>query len=188
MGDFMNGIAWAIIICEVLFWILIISGLTARYIWRKETVGFILLAMTPVVDLVLLLLTGFDMYRGATATLAHGIAAIYIGVSIAYGKSMIKWADEKFRYYILKSGQKPIKLSGQAFAKKNMLNWVRHLVAFIIGAGFLIGLIVWVDDSNRTEALQQILRTWTLVLGIDLVITISYFIWPKPSKLDTKTD
>lgn len=183
----MNGIAWAIIICEVLFWIFIISGLTARYIWRKESVGFILLAITPVVDLALLLLTGFDMYRGATATLAHGIAAIYIGISIAYGKSMIKWADEKFRYYILKSGQKPIKLSGQAFAKKNFFNWVRHLFAYIIGAGLLVVLTIWVDDAERTLALQQILRIWTLVLGIDLVITVSYFIWPRSSKLDTKS-
>lgn len=178
----MNGIAWAIVICEILFWLFIVSGLVVRYIGKREKLGFILLAMTPLVDLALLVLTGFDLYRGSTATMAHGIAAIYIGVSVAYGKSMICWADDQFCFYILKSKKKPAKKSGMAFAKQDFLNWIRHLFAFLIGAGLLLGLTIWVGNADRTEAFQQILRVWAIVLGIDLLITLSYFIWPRPAR------
>jgi len=179
----MNGIAWAIVICEVLFWVFILSGLIVRYLAKKEKIGLLLLAMTPIVDVALLFLTGIDLYRGATATAAHGVAAIYIGVSIAYGKSMISWADTNFRYYILKSGEKPVKKTGMAFAKQQMGNWVRHLFAYVLGVGLLLGLTLWVGDASRTEAFQQILQLWTLVLGIDLVITITDFIWPRKPKV-----
>ncbi len=52
---------------------------------------------------------GVDLYNGATATIVHGIAAVYIGGSLAFGKSMIQWADERFRYYATKQGTKPLK-------------------------------------------------------------------------------
>lgn len=177
----MNGIAWAIVICEILFWVFIVSGLAARYIGKKEKLGFVLLSMTPVVDLVLLGLTGFDLYRGSTATMAHGIAAIYIGVSVAYGKSMIQWADDQFCFYILKTKKKPAK-AGWAFAKHDFLNWLRHLFAFILGSGLLLLLTIWIGDAERTEVFQQILRLWALVVGLDLLITLSYFIWPRPAR------
>jgi hypothetical protein len=181
----MNGIAWAIVICEILFWVFIVSGLAARYIGKREKLGFALLAMTPLVDLALLGLTGYDLYKGSTATMAHGIAAIYIGVSIAYGKSMIRWADDQFCFYILKTRKKPAKKKGMAFAKQDFLNWLRHLFAFMIGAGLLFVLTIWVGDAERTEAFQQILRVWALVLGLDLLITLSYFIWPRPARHTT---
>lgn len=49
--------------------------------------GLFFLALTPVVDLVLLIATAVDLYNGATAGTVHGIAAIYLGVSIAFGKA-----------------------------------------------------------------------------------------------------
>jgi hypothetical protein len=178
----MNGIAWAIVICEILFWVFIVSGLVARYIGKKETLGLVLFAMTPLVDLALLGLTGYDMYRGSTATVAHGIAAIYIGVSIAYGKSMIRWADDQFCFYILKTKKKPAKKTGMAFAKHDFVNWLRHLLAFMIGAGLLFLLTNLIGNAERTEAFGQLIRVWSLVVGLDLLITLSYFIWPRPNR------
>ena len=93
----MNFIAWMIVACEVAFWIVIILGLAIRYIFKKNRLSIFFFALTPLIDLLLLVLTSYDLYRGATATIAHGIAAIYIGVSVAYGKSMINWADSRFR-------------------------------------------------------------------------------------------
>ncbi|MNF10775.1 hypothetical protein D3C80_2118240 [compost metagenome] len=57
-----------------------------------------------------------------------------------------------------------------------------HLLAFLLGAGLLYGLIVWIDDPSRTEALQSILGIWTIVVGIDLLIAGSYFLWPRKEK------
>ncbi len=178
----MNFIAWTIVACEIGFWVVIGAGLLARYVFRQKTLGLVLLALTPVIDLVLLVIAGIDLANGATATTAHAIAAVYIGVSIAFGKSMIQWADERFRYYIAKQGEKPTKRYGMAYAKHYMIGWARHLAAYAIGAGLLL-LTHWlVGDASRTEALLGTARIWTMVVGIDFLIGVSNFIWPKREK------
>ncbi|MCR2821462.1 hypothetical protein [Lederbergia panacisoli] len=178
----MNSVAWLIVASEIGFWVLIILGLVTRYILKLKKLGLILLALTPVIDLILLIATSVDLYRGATATVAHALAAIYIGVSIAFGKSMIQWADIRFQYYITKQGPKPKRQYGMDYAKHYFKSWVQHVIAFIIGAGFLVGLIFFIDDASRTEVLAGFLKVWTLVLGIDFAISMSYFISPKKAK------
>jgi hypothetical protein len=174
----MNAIAWVIVVCEIAFWVVIALGLTARYLLRLSALGMVLLAMTPLIDLILLAVTGWDLNHGAHATTAHGIAAVYIGVSIAFGKRMITWADERFRYYVAKQGEKPFKLYGYAYSRNYLKGWVLHLLAYAIGCGLLLAMVYMVKDSARTEALDQIIRLWSVVLGIDLVIAASYFVWP----------
>ena len=39
-----------------------------------------------------------DLRAGATADVFHGLAAIYVGVSVAFGHRMIRWADEHFAH------------------------------------------------------------------------------------------
>lgn len=182
----MNFVAWMIVACEVAFWVVIILGLTVRYLLRKERLGFLLLALTPIIDLMLLVITGFDLYRGATATPAHAIAAVYIGVSIVFGKSLIAWADERFRYYIVKRGDKPINRYGYDYARHYLKSWLKHVLAYAIGVGCLFGLIYLVQVPERTEALTDTMRRWSLVLGIDLLITIAYFVWPKKAPAQHK--
>ncbi|TLS50943.1 hypothetical protein FE782_18010 [Paenibacillus antri] len=180
----MNLIAWSIVACEIAFWIVIGLGLIVRYVFHKKALGLALLALTPVIDLILLVIAGFDLRSGATATTAHAIAAVYIGVSVAFGKSMIQWADDRFRYYVTKQGAKPAKRYGMEYAKHYMIGWVRHLVAYAIGAGLLL-LTHWlVGDAARTEALMGTARLWTLVLGIDFLIGVSNFVWPKRAKAE----
>lgn len=178
----MNFIAWMIVTCEILFWVVIILGLVTRYVFKKNKLGIFFLALTPVVDLILLIITGVDLYNGATATTAHALAAVYIGASIAFGKSMIQWADERFQYYVTKQGPKPIQRYGMEYAKHYLKGWVRHLLSYLIGAGLLIGLIYFIDDPSRTEALDAILKVWSVVLGVDLIITVTYFISPRKAK------
>ncbi|MGZ9586006.1 hypothetical protein [Paenibacillus marinisediminis] len=172
----MNMLVYFIIGCEIGFWVVILAGLFARYVWKQERLSLILFALTPLIDLALLVATAVDMKNGATATTAHGIAAIYIGISIAFGKRMISWADERFRYYVLK-GPKPIRLTGTAYAKQYFGSWLLHALAFVIGQGMLWGIIYWINDSARTEALVSISTIWCTVLAIDLLISLSYFVW-----------
>ncbi|MBS4219833.1 hypothetical protein KHA96_16080 [Bacillus sp. FJAT-49711] len=178
----MNLVAWLIVASEIGFWVLIILGLVTRYILKRKKLGLLFLALTPVIDLILLIATSVDLYRGATATAAHALAAIYIGVSIAFGKSMIQWADIRFQYYITKQGQKPTRRYGLDYAKHYFKSWGQHVLAYIIGAGFLAGLIFLIKDSARTEVLAGFIKVWTIVLGIDFAISISYFLSPKKAK------
>ena len=98
------------------------------------------------------------MYRGATATQVHAIAAIYIGISIAFGRSMIEWADIRFQYYVMKQGAKPVKRFGMDYAKHYFKSWGQHVLAFLIGAGILFVLIYLINDSSRTEVLAGFLK------------------------------
>jgi hypothetical protein len=178
----MNWIIWTIIICEIGFWVVILAGLVSRYLLKKEKLGLFFLALTPLVDLILLIATGLDLYNGAIANIAHGLAAVYIGVSLAYGKGMIQWADKRFQYYYLKQGDKPIKKYGLEFALQNIKGWGKHVFAYLVGIALLGTVVYFVNDASRTEALLTVIKVWSLVLGIDLLISISYFLWPrKPS-------
>ncbi|RQX50832.1 hypothetical protein DLJ57_10885, partial [Micromonospora chalcea] len=84
--------------CEVAFWVVLLAGLIARYPLRRPRLGAALLIAVPVVDLVLLAATMIDLRRGATATFAHGLAAAYLGFSVAFGHRMVRWADERFAH------------------------------------------------------------------------------------------
>lgn len=179
----MNFIAWTIVACEIGFWVVILSGLITRYFFNKKRLGLFFLALTPVIDLLLIIVTATDMYNGATATQVHAIAAIYLGISVAFGKSMIQWADERFLCYIKKQGTKPQKKTGYAHARHSLKGSLQHVLAFIIGGAFLAGMIYFVADADKTEALLQMLKLWALVAAIDVGISLSYFIWPRAEKV-----
>ncbi|MBB4827062.1 hypothetical protein HNO89_004353 [Sporosarcina luteola] len=179
----MNFIAWTIIACEIGFWVVILAGLITRYVFNKKRLGLFFLALTPVIDLLLLLVTASDLYNGAVATQVHAIAAIYLGVSVAFGKSMIRWADERFLYYVKKQGSKPVKKTGYAHARHSMKGSLQHVLAFLIGGAFLLAMIYFIGDAGKTQALYDMLRLWALILAIDIVISLSYFIRPRPEKL-----
>ncbi|WP_163103419.1 hypothetical protein [Peribacillus alkalitolerans] len=185
----MNFNGWIIVACEISFWMVILLGLTARYLFNLKKVGFIFLALTPIIDLLLIIITSWDLYRGATATFAHGLAAVYIGVSISFGKNMIEWMDERFKYFVLKStSNKPSKRTGIQFAKHYAKGLVRHILAYLIGSAILLIMIYFINEPSRTEALNGILKGWALVIAIDILITISYFIWPKKEKKQFDVD
>jgi len=175
----MQLVAWAIVCCEILFWVFIVAGLIVRYGFRREKLGFRLMAMSPVIDIVLLLLTVFDLSRGSTATLAHGLAAIYIGVSLAFGKQMIAWADGMYRRVILKEQVAKERISR---ARRERNGFYRHILAFLIGGALLGAMILWLGNTEQTESLLRTLQLWGLVLVIDGVISMSYTLFPARSK------
>ncbi|HWO75213.1 MAG TPA: hypothetical protein VNM69_04745 [Bacillus sp. (in: firmicutes)] len=178
----MNYIGWLIVACEISFWIVIGLGLVTRYILKRKKIGLFLLALTPLIDLVLLIATSIDLMNGATATWVHGLAAVYIAVSLVFGKSMIQWADSRFLYYVLKQGTKPEKLYGLPYARHYFKGWLKHLLAYLIGSGLLVLVIYLIDDTSRTGALIGIILKWLVVLGIDLLISITYFVAPRKAR------
>ncbi|MEO3944488.1 hypothetical protein [Gorillibacterium sp. CAU 1737] len=175
----MSGIAWAIIACEVAFWLFIGAGLVTRYAFKMEKAGLVLLAMTPVIDVLLLLLTGIDLYGGATATAAHGIAAVYIGVSLLFGRDMIRWADKRYQVFILRKGALPPKRYGREHSMQELRTFLKHVAAFLVAAGLIWGLTLIMDDASRTSGLAGVTQIWSVVLLIDFVITATYLVWPK---------
>lgn len=113
----MDLILAIIIACEIGFWVFVVLGLLARYVLRWRRTGAVLLAMTPVVDLVLLTAVIINLQGGGTATFFHGLAALYLGVSIVYGHKMIKWADARFAHRFA-CGPAPVKRYGREYTQE----------------------------------------------------------------------
>ncbi|WP_156889710.1 hypothetical protein [Paenibacillus harenae] len=145
--------------------------------------GAALLICTPLIDLALAAATVYDLRGGAEATAAHSIAAVYIGVSVAFGHRMIKWADARFAFRFA-GGPAPAgkPKHGREHARYERSGWLLHLLAWAIGSAILYGMMVMVGDETRTEALFQTLRLWMIVLGVDFLISFSYTLKPCKEK------
>ncbi|WP_174844549.1 hypothetical protein [Cryobacterium serini] len=175
----------AIIIgCEVGFWVLIVLGLVARYVLGLKKTGLTLLAMTPIVDIILLVTAAMDLISGATATIFHGIAAIYLGFSVAYGHKMITRADLHFAHRFAK-GSAPIKLYGPRYAVECWKDVARTGLAVTVALGTIWLLTLVVDSSDRTSALNELNSIFLLVFCLEVVWALGYTLWPK--KLPTST-
>ncbi|WP_433944891.1 hypothetical protein [Paenibacillus sp. SN-8-1] len=176
-------IGWLIIGCEVAFWVFVLAGLSTRYLLKNKKLGGLLLLGTPIADLVLLAATAIDLKQGAEATVYHGIAAIYLGATIAFGHSMIMWADQQFAYRFA-GGQKPKKKAkgGKEHARLERQGWYKHLLAWSIGSFILAVMIIWIGDRSRTAIFELFIIRWGLVLGIDFLISFSYTLWPRKER------
>lgn len=171
----------AIIACEVAFWIAIVGGLTARYVLRRPRLGSGLLVTAPLVDLVLLALVAVDLLDGGTASWHHGLAAVYIGVSVAYGHRMIAWADVRFEHRFA-AGPPPGRLTGRGYTARCWGDVGRTTVAALVAGGIVGGLVLLVGDPDRTAELQGAVTIMGLVLAIDLVWAISSTLWPRKAE------
>ncbi|WP_454294819.1 hypothetical protein [Salana multivorans] len=168
----------AIVVCEVAFWVALVAGLATRYLLRMPHLGAALLIAAPVIDAVLLALVTVDLLRGGTASWQHGLAAIYIGVSIAYGRRMVDWADRHFAHRFA-GGPRPERLTGTAYTLKCWRDVGLTLLMVAIAGAIIGGLVLLVRDPERTSALTGTFPILGLVLGIDLVVAVSYTIWPR---------
>jgi hypothetical protein len=175
-----------IIGCEIMFWVFVVLGLVSRYLLRRKTTGKIFLFCTPLVDLTLLVITIININSGIEITFVHGLAAIYIGVSVAFGRQMIAWADRQFsRRFVPGSqprGPQPPRLYGKEHAVHERRGWLRHLLAWCIGSAILFGIIFYVNNADRTGILSGIIKGWALILFIDFLISFSYTIRPRKHK------
>ncbi|TDB86641.1 hypothetical protein E1264_17320 [Actinomadura sp. KC216] len=158
--------------CEIGFWVVLAAGLVARYVLRLRRTGAALLVCVPLVDVVLLTATAIDLQGGGTAGFTHGLAAAYIGYSIAFGHSMVRWADERFAHRF--AGGPPPRGKpkyGGARVRYEWREFGKAAIATAIACAILLTLIVWVGDAGRTEALQG----WLFRLGVVLAV---WSIWP----------
>jgi hypothetical protein len=165
-------LAAAIAFCEVAFWVFIVLGLTARYLLSRPRLGAFLLVCAPLVDLVLLAASVVDLRNGGEASIVHALAAIYLGVSVGFGHRMIGWADARFAYRFA-GGPRPTKPPkyGTAAARHRVADWLRHLLAWSVGSGLMLGGVLLVGDTERTKVLLHYPAVWGIVLLIDAVVT-----------------
>ncbi|MGH3240151.1 MAG: hypothetical protein ACRDNL_07200 [Spirillospora sp.] len=169
--------------CEIGFWVVLGAGLITRYLLRLRRASTVLLLCVPLVDVVLLAATAADLRDGGTAGFAHGLAAAYIGYSVAFGHSMVRWADERFAHRF--AGGPPPRGNpkyGWAHVRYEWREFGKAIIATAIGCGILLAMIAWVDDAGRTEALEGWIGRLGFVLAIWSLWPITYTLWPARAK------
>lgn len=159
--------------CEIGFWVLLAAGLMTRYLLRQPKAGLVLLAGVPLVDVVMLVASVLDIHRGAEPSFKHSLAAIFIGVSVGFGHQTLKWADQWAAHY-MGGAPRPVKppKKGPERARRERAGWYRHLLAYVVGVGIMLGLGLL--SGRGYDAALGPAWTWTIVLGIDAIVSFSY--------------
>lgn len=158
----------AILACEIGFWVVLFGGLATRYLLRMRTVSSVLLLCVPLLDIALLSLIAWDLaVTGTTADFTHGLGAVYLGFTVAFGHSIITRVDGWFAHRFA-GGPEPraIPRHGAERVKHEWKEWARMVLCAVITTGVLGGITWIVDDPARTaELVSWIWRVW-LVTGI----------------------
>lgn len=177
-----------IIACEIGFWVFLGAGLAARYLldWRK--LGGALLVGALLVNLVLLVAAIVDLRSGATADFAHGLGAVYLGFTVAFGHGIIRWADTRFAHRF--AGGPPPKQKPKHGKERVVHEWRefgKGLLAWGISCALLAGAIVLVGDPASTEVFVAWIERLTLVLAVWFVFwPLGYTVFPPKPKAEAK--
>ncbi|GAA3977904.1 hypothetical protein GCM10023085_70390 [Actinomadura viridis] len=172
-----------IVACEIGFWLILLAGLATRYLLRRRRLGAALLICVPLVDVVLLTATVMDLRGGAAANFTHGLSAAYLGYSVAFGHSMVRWADERFAHRF--AGGPPPRRKPEHGRARVVYEWrefAKATAATAVACGVLLSMIVVVGDAERTEALLGWTLRLLMVLAIWSLWPISHTLWPSRPK------
>jgi hypothetical protein len=150
---------WLIIFCELGFWVFLFGGLFVRYIIKLPKFGSSLLLCVPLLDVILLAATAYDLRSGTTAEFAHGLAAAYLGFTLVFGHSVMKWADHYFAYKY-NGRDKPNEKYGWTYTKYEWGQWFKGILACCIASAILYLAIIFVNNDTKTEALVD----WMYIL------------------------
>ena len=172
-----------IVACEIGFWVVLASGLVARYVLRRPRLGGALLVGVALVDLVLLAATVVSLARGETAGFGHGLAAAYLGFSVAFGHGLIRRADAWFAHRYAE-GPRPQRRPkhGSARTRYEWAEFRRAALAWAISCSLLVAAILVVGAPERTEALEGWIVRLTVVLAIWSLWPVTLTLWPARPK------
>lgn len=154
---------FAIIACEVGFWILLGLGILARYPLGMPKLGMAFFYATPVVDLLLLAFVVIHLRGGAEPHFTHGLAALYIGFSVAFGHKSIAAVDRAYRTKVLKQEMEPLAKSAPYIEELKLLG--RAVLAAVTAVIVLEVAIFFANNSAAGD-----LRSWYGRIGIALFI------------------
>ncbi|MCI2958351.1 hypothetical protein MN032_11650 [Agromyces atrinae] len=168
-----SPLVFAILGAEVLFWLLLVGGLAARYLARWTRLSRVLLLSVPLVDVALITLTAIDLANGATPNWSHALAAVYLGFTVGFGHSIITSMDAWFSHRFA-GGPAPARRpkSGPAYIRRMWAEWLRALVAWSLAVPALLVMIAvsgWTVPTSIEAAFEGDLWSWVARITLVLV-------------------
>jgi hypothetical protein len=166
-----------VVACEAGFWVLLAAGLSVRYLLKWRRTGVALLLCEPLLEVVLFVATAIDLRNGTKPSWEHGLAALYIGFTLAYGHYTIRWLDGHAAHRLAGAPPPPKPPRyGLARAAHEGRLWLRTLLAAAVACALLQGAIWYVGSPAS-------LRDWQYAalraLGVHGLIAVTYLLWPK---------
>lgn len=176
----MDSSGWviaAIVGAEVAFWALLLLGLAARYLLRMRRTSTALLVAVPCVDLVLVLLVAIDLARGAEPSSTHGLAAVYLGFSVGFGRSLVEAADVRFAHRFA-DGPPPAEppRSGPGKVAYEWRLWLRVVAAWAVAVPLLLVMELvagWSVPDTLEGLATDGLWSWTVRLTAIVAIWLA---------------
>jgi hypothetical protein len=112
---------------------------------------------------------------------AGALGAVYIGVSVAWGRRLVDWADVRFAHRFAGGPPpgRPPRWGRPRACGSPAPRVARHLTAWATGTAILGIGVVAVVDLDRATALLNVAALWTLILAIDFAVSFSYTLWPR---------
>ncbi|MEU6364198.1 hypothetical protein ABZ876_00300 [Streptomyces sp. NPDC046931] len=169
-----------IVACEAGFWVLLAAGLAVRYLLGRRRAGMALLMGEPLLELVLFAATAVDLKNGATPNWEHGLAALYLGFTVAYGPYLIRWLDGHAAHR-LAGGPPPPKPPryGRVRARHEARLWLRAVLGAAVALVLLELAIRYVGDGGDVSVLRTFQWLAVRTVGVYGLITLSYLLFPR---------
>ncbi|MGB6179663.1 MAG: hypothetical protein WBF79_00305 [Rhodococcus sp. (in: high G+C Gram-positive bacteria)] len=166
-----NPILWTIAACEIGFWVVVLGGMTLRYLVRLRRTSTVVLSLLPVLDIVLIVAVALDLHRGGEVSFAHQLAGIYLGVTVMFAHSTVSWLDVRFAHRFA-GGPPPErkKKDGPAAYRREVRAFGTWLGAAAIALVITFGLAFTVADEQQATELHNVVQP----IGI---MTVGWFVF-----------
>ena len=142
-----NPLVLLVLACEVGFWVVLAAGLIARYLLHRRRLSTILLVSVPLIDLVLVSVSIASVASGSPPEAVHGLAAVYLGFTVAFGHSIVRWADAHAAYRF-GDGPKPVEPPKDGLA--GLLHETKELGRAAVAAVIALGVIATLSTVAGT--------------------------------------
>jgi hypothetical protein len=167
-----NPVAALVVACEIAFWVFLVAAVVARYALHLRRTSTVLLLCEPLLEVVLLVATVGDLLQGAEPTWTHGLAAVYLGFTVGFGKLTVHKVDAWVAYRFAGGPQpEPRPRQGAGARRYEWRLWGRVVVAWVVACGVLAVLMLIATEPAQREVLlgwagrvSVVLVGW-LVLG-----------------------
>ncbi|WP_412839512.1 hypothetical protein [Bacillus paranthracis] len=165
--------------------------------FRLKKASFIMGIVLLVNEVFILTLGVVDYYQTGKFSNFQIITVIILLYAVFYGKKDLKKLDIFAQKLVAKWRNEPapiieeqVELTGMAYAKQEMKNWVLHLSLFVVvHIFFLYGLAPveqwrnWLETGIvLNKAASRVSQVWAIILLVDTVISFSYVLFPKKEK------